>query len=129
MPKTEDFREELQAQIQRAQRQGRPHVEVNSGELHRTLGGYPPKAGGRSANTIPSCCAVMWAEHDKGQGEGGVSDRQRPLGFAHHPLPPAASVNRLKACHNSSCLCFAFRLPGGDPNRARRRLAHRRPRA
>jgi len=67
MSKTEDFREELQAQIQRAQRQGRPHIEINSGELHRTLGGYPPKAG--TANMIPSCCAVMWAEHDKGKAK------------------------------------------------------------
>ena len=57
--RAEDFREELQAQLRRAQKQGRPHIEINSGELHRTLGGYPPKAGQRAAN-IPSCCAVMW---------------------------------------------------------------------
>ena len=68
MAKTEDFREALQAQIHRAQKQGRRHIEVNSGELHRTLGGYPPKAGERTAN-MPSCCAVMWAEHDRGKAK------------------------------------------------------------
>ena len=40
MAKAEDSREELQAQIHRAQKQGRRHIEVNFGELHRTLGGY-----------------------------------------------------------------------------------------
>jgi len=31
---------ELDAQIKRARAQGRPHVEINAGELHRLLGGY-----------------------------------------------------------------------------------------
>ena len=34
MPTTEEFREEAQAQIARAVRQGRPHIEINAGELH-----------------------------------------------------------------------------------------------
>ena len=68
MPRAEDFREELQAQLQRAHKQGRRHIEVNAGELHRKLGGYPPKAGERAAN-LPSCCAVMWAEHDRGKAK------------------------------------------------------------
>ena len=54
MPTQDKFRVELRAQMKRAQKQGRPHVEINAGELHRTLGGYP---GGSHA--IPSCCAVM----------------------------------------------------------------------
>ena len=68
MPTTAEFRNELRAQIQRAGKQGRPHIEVNAGELHRKLGGYPPKAG-EPAASMPSCCAVMRAEHDQGEAE------------------------------------------------------------
>ena len=41
MPTKEDFRAELLAQLGRAMQQGRAHVEINAGELHRTLGNYP----------------------------------------------------------------------------------------
>ena len=37
MPTTEEFREEAAAQIGRAARQGRPHIEINAGELHRVV--------------------------------------------------------------------------------------------
>ena len=37
MPTTEEFCEEAEAQIARAARQGRPHVEINAGELHRIV--------------------------------------------------------------------------------------------
>ncbi len=67
MPTTDDFRVELRAQITRAQRQGRPHVEVNAGELHRTLGGYPRKHG--SSHSMPSCCNVMRDEFVRGKDE------------------------------------------------------------
>jgi hypothetical protein len=45
MPSADDFRRELTAQIERAAKQGRPHIEINAGELHLVVGGYPPKAG------------------------------------------------------------------------------------
>jgi hypothetical protein len=32
-----DFRKELLAQISRAAKQRRPHVEINAGELHRIV--------------------------------------------------------------------------------------------
>jgi 5-methylcytosine-specific restriction protein A len=67
MPTTDDFRAELHAQISRAQRQGRPHVGVNAGELHRTVGGYPPKHGGSHA--MPSCCSVMREEFARGRAD------------------------------------------------------------
>ncbi|GAB5467931.1 MAG: hypothetical protein Kilf2KO_09610 [Rhodospirillales bacterium] len=41
MPTSEDFQTELVTRIDRARRQGCPHVEVNSGELHRIVGSYP----------------------------------------------------------------------------------------
>jgi hypothetical protein len=46
-----DFREELQAQIKRAIGQGRPHVEINAGELHRVVS--------PSENRHPMACAAM----------------------------------------------------------------------
>ena len=51
----DEFENELTAQIDRALRQGRPHIEVNAGELHRVVGGYP--AGG--AHRMPVCCSIM----------------------------------------------------------------------
>jgi hypothetical protein len=58
MPNVDDFRAELHAQIDRARRQSRPHIEINAGELHRVVGGYPPKAGGPH-HSMPSCCNVL----------------------------------------------------------------------
>jgi hypothetical protein len=55
MAKAGDFRAELEAQIDRAQKQGRPHAEINAGELHRVVGGYP----GSSDHSMPVCCDVM----------------------------------------------------------------------
>lgn len=54
MPTKDDFRTELKARFNRVSRQGAREVEINSGELHRSLGGYP----GRN-HQMPSCCDVM----------------------------------------------------------------------
>lgn len=51
----EDFRAEIDAQIGRARTQGRPHIEINSGELHRVIGGYP----GGGHHRMPLCCEAM----------------------------------------------------------------------
>jgi hypothetical protein len=67
MPTTEDFRAELAAQISRASKQGRPHVEINAGELHGVVGGYPPKDG--ASHSMPSCCNVMRDELNRGNAE------------------------------------------------------------
>jgi hypothetical protein len=67
MPTAEDFRNELISLIGRATKQGRRHIEVNAGELHRTVGGYPPKVAG--THNIPSCCNVMRQEFDRGRAK------------------------------------------------------------
>ncbi|MCG8358750.1 MAG: hypothetical protein MI920_24555 [Kiloniellales bacterium] len=54
---TERFQTEVRAQIQRARTQGRPHAEINAGELHRQVGGYPPSSHG-----MPQCCNAMRGE-------------------------------------------------------------------
>jgi len=63
----ETFGRELQEQIVRATRQHRPHVEVNAGELHRVVGGYPTK--GDQNHSMPSCCKAMRDEFDRGNAE------------------------------------------------------------
>jgi voltage-gated potassium channel len=49
-----DFRATIAAQLQRAERQGRDHHEINAGELHRQLGGDPG-----TAHRMPSCCDAL----------------------------------------------------------------------
>ena len=63
----EIFRSELTRQINRATKQGRPYVEINAGELHRTVGGYPPQ--GAAHHNMPSCCNVMREEMVRGKAE------------------------------------------------------------
>ncbi len=67
MPTTEDFRTELKAQIDRATNQRRAHIEINAGELHRAVGGYPPQDG--QSHSMPSCCNVMHDELKRGKAE------------------------------------------------------------
>jgi hypothetical protein len=57
MPVASGFRTELRAQIDRARKQGRPHVEVNAAELYRVVvGSLPTEAQSQS---MPACCDVM----------------------------------------------------------------------
>lgn len=51
----DDFRAGLVAILARGQRQGRPHVEVNAGEFHRVMGGYPARGDHR----MPVVCQLM----------------------------------------------------------------------
>ncbi|MBS1163989.1 MAG: endonuclease [Proteobacteria bacterium] len=67
MPTADDFRVELTGILQRAELQGRPHVEINAGELHRSVGGYPSREGNQHA--MPSCCGVMRGELEAGKAE------------------------------------------------------------
>ena len=53
----DDFRTEIQAQIRRATASGVRHLEINSGELHRKLGGYPG-----TNHRMPMCCDAMYGE-------------------------------------------------------------------
>lgn len=56
MPKSEEFRIELERQIARAEARGLAFIEVISGELHRNVGGYPDPD-----HRMPACCSVMRA--------------------------------------------------------------------
>lgn len=67
MPTVDDFKVELTGILQRAERQGRPHVEINAGELHRSVGDYPSRDGNQHA--MPTCCSVMRSELEAGKAE------------------------------------------------------------
>lgn len=57
MPTKDEFQEELRARFRRATERGASEIEVNSGELHRALGGYPA-----DKHQMPTCCDVMHEE-------------------------------------------------------------------
>ena len=52
-----DFMAELRSQLAHAEERGAPHVDINSGKLHRQVGGYPG-----NQHRMPSCCDVLRAE-------------------------------------------------------------------
>ena len=58
-----EFRTELHRRLAEARRAGEGFVDINSGDLHRKVGGYP----GRS-HRMPICCSVM-------KGEMAVGDQ------------------------------------------------------
>lgn len=41
MPTSDEFRAELRSQLRAAELKKLPHADINAGELHRCLGGYP----------------------------------------------------------------------------------------
>jgi hypothetical protein len=53
-PTAEDFQSALDRMFSSAQQAGNPFIELKSGDLHRSVGGYP----GRN-HRIPMCCGVM----------------------------------------------------------------------
>ena len=61
MVSADHFRQELLAQMGRATAHGSIDMLVISGELYRSLGGYPGSTHG-----MPSCCDAMQAEMKPG---------------------------------------------------------------
>jgi len=53
-PKAADFRSELLRQLNEAESAGKAWIDINSGELHRKVGGYPGPH-----HRTPMCCNVM----------------------------------------------------------------------
>ena len=54
---TVNFRAELRSQLAHAEERGAHHVDINSGKLHRQVGGYPG-----NQHRMPVCCDVLRAE-------------------------------------------------------------------
>jgi hypothetical protein len=72
MPSAHDFRDELFRMIRDAQRAGNQYVEVEAGELHKRVGGYP----GRD-HRMPSCGGAMKAEVSIEGGDAVMSEGSR----------------------------------------------------
>lgn len=51
------FRRELRVRWTRAQELGAPYIDINAGQLHRCVGGYPGPD-----HRMPVCCAVLRSE-------------------------------------------------------------------
>jgi 5-methylcytosine-specific restriction protein A len=62
MPTTADFLREIDSQLSSAESRGAAFVRINAGDLHRLIGGYPPKQGENHA--MPTCCQAMWKRFD-----------------------------------------------------------------
>jgi 5-methylcytosine-specific restriction protein A len=60
MPTKEEFSERLKMELRAAELRGADHVDINSGDLHRRLGGY---LGGLTK--IPSCCNAIYEERKR----------------------------------------------------------------
>jgi transcriptional regulator with XRE-family HTH domain len=60
-PARQHFEDALEAILAVATREGRAHLDVKSGDLHRRVGGYPG-----AAHRMPVCCAVMEARMIQG---------------------------------------------------------------
>ena len=61
IPTAEEFRVTLRAWMQGAEHASETTVEINSGQLHREVGGYPGQN-----HRMPMCCAVMRSEMSAG---------------------------------------------------------------
>jgi len=55
LPTVEDFKRQLSETMQDAREQGLPYIDVESGDLHRKVGGYPNGGNHR----MPVCCHAM----------------------------------------------------------------------
>jgi hypothetical protein len=58
---TQTFREELHSILKKAETLGLVAVDVNSGSLHRRVGGYPG-----TNHRMPMCCEAMYGEMGPG---------------------------------------------------------------
>jgi 5-methylcytosine-specific restriction protein A len=74
MPTAADFRVTLRARMQGAEHASKTTVEINSGQLHREVGGYPGQN-----HRMPMCCAMMRSEMSAGDGSYRSLRRSRAL--------------------------------------------------
>lgn len=55
MPTKDEFAKSVSAKLREAQLRGARHLDLNSGQLHRELGGYPG-----TGHQMPSCCDALY---------------------------------------------------------------------
>jgi 5-methylcytosine-specific restriction protein A len=69
MPTFEDFSNELFQIMAEAAKAGNEFVEIQAGELHRRVGGYPGED-----HRIPNCCRVMRGQLAIDYGDAVISE-------------------------------------------------------
>jgi hypothetical protein len=85
MVSTDHFRRGLLAWMDRVARGGSIDILVNSGELYRSLGGYPGSEHG-----MPNCCEAM--EDEMKSGDTLLLERSNGAGMTVRYLLPRAVV-------------------------------------
>ncbi len=94
LPTMNDFQSELADILSRALEDGKDSIDVNSGELHRSLGGYPG-----TNHRMPVCCDAMYREMRVGdqvlsapaKGKGASLTIQYLLPRSGRDTPPPES--------------------------------------
>ena len=61
MPGADEFRAALQTMLKAAQDGSAVSIDIEAGQLHRKVGGYPGPG-----HRMPVCCAVMYDEQRAG---------------------------------------------------------------
>ncbi len=72
-----NFKDELFHMLAEGQKTGNEFVEINAGELHRRVGGYP----GRD-HRMPNCCQVMKGQLALDYGDSVVDETRSGQGAA-----------------------------------------------
>jgi len=57
----ETFNREIQRHLAEAEARGAKTVQLNAGDIHRAVGGYPNRN-----HAMPTCCAAMYAVQREG---------------------------------------------------------------
>jgi hypothetical protein len=92
MPTAEDFKQELFRMMAEAHNAGNDFVEINAGELHKRVGGYP----GRN-HRMPNCCQVMKTQLALDYGDTIVDEPpsgQGPTLTIRYRLPHREQMHR-----------------------------------
>lgn len=61
MPTVDDFKQKLEELLAAARSEGKESIDVCSGDLHRSVGGYPSRN-----HRMASCCEVMYSMKKSG---------------------------------------------------------------
>jgi 5-methylcytosine-specific restriction protein A len=92
MPTAADFRMEMYRMMNEAMHEGWGTVEINAGELHRRVGGYPGPN-----HRMPACCGVMRGAFSPDAGDVILEEPLSGMGATLTirfvlPLPAAATA-------------------------------------
>jgi hypothetical protein len=95
LPSFDHFRQELRAQFDRAEKRRAKNIVINSGELHRTVGGYPAPN-----ERLQTCCEVMKEEMKSGDVIMGDPDNCRAAALTiRYQLPRVEKIAAATGAH------------------------------